>query len=146
MKIVCPRPSRSTLMRINTCVFIFLLVMSSFYPVFSQYDWEVKADPSDVWWHDWWNFRKPITIDHTQFDDDLTDFEFLIEIDDPDLTLKAQEEGYDIVFTDDLGTNLNHEIEFYQVGYLVAWVKIPLISASVDTVTVSYTHLTLPTN
>jgi hypothetical protein len=44
--------------------------------------------------------------------------------------------GYDIVFTDAVGTPLNHEVEDYDPGSgtLVAWVYVPALSTSVDTV------------
>ncbi len=44
--------------------------------------------------------------------------------------------GYDIVFTDAGGTPLNHEVERWDpaTGTLVAWVYVPALSTSVDTV------------
>ena len=58
----------------------------------------VKADPA--WWNNNWLYRKPITIDHTLVEEDLTDFPILISLEtDPDLTAHAQPDGDDLVFT-----------------------------------------------
>ena len=84
-----------------------------------------------------WLYRKEITINHTFVDDDLHNFPVLINTIDTDLRDKAQDDGDDILFMDDIGiaNQLNHEIEFYNniSGELVAWVNITTISSSVDT-------------
>ena len=66
-----------------------------------------------VWWNTNWNYRKEITIDHTNISSTLQIFRLLLQISDPDLKLKAQTDGDDIVLTDDNGIQLNHEIETY---------------------------------
>ena len=94
-----------------------------------------KADPS--WYDSSWQYRKKITIDHTKVVADLTDFPLLISLaSDSDLASSAQSSGDDILFTaSDEVTKLNHEIENFDgtTGELVAWVKIPSLSASADT-------------
>ncbi|MHA2056225.1 MAG: hypothetical protein ACW979_01215 [Candidatus Thorarchaeota archaeon] len=84
------------------------------------------------------NYRKDLTIDHTKVNSDLEDFPVLVDIYDSDLKTDAQPDGDDIKFM--LGSEtLNHEIELFDSNHnsthahLVAWVKVPLLSASTDT-------------
>jgi len=95
-------------------------------------------DPFD----DGWLYRKKITIDHDMVAGDLTNFPVLVSVVDPDLRDKAQSDGDDILFMDssDVGNRLFHEIELFDNsnGELVAWVKIPSLSAGVDTVLYLY--------
>jgi hypothetical protein len=91
------------------------------------------------WYDSNWEFRKAITIDSTQVDANLTNFPVLIDISDTDLALEAQPDGDDILFTGDNGTTkLDHEIESYAAGDLVAWVRVPSLSSSTDTVIYLY--------
>ncbi len=85
------------------------------------------------WWNHDWHYRKSITIDHTQVAEELIDFPLLVSLTDSDLGAQAQANGDDIVFTDYLGVQLDHELEYYSAGDLVAWVRIPLLPADVDT-------------
>jgi hypothetical protein len=82
-----------------------------------------------------WQFRKKIVINHTKISGNLTNFPIMIHTTDSDLSMKAQSTGGDICFTDDNGVQLNHEVESYNSssGTLVAWVKIPVLSKTVDT-------------
>jgi hypothetical protein len=80
-----------------------------------------------------WNYRKKITIDHTKVSADLSGFPVLVSLSDADLASKAQTDGDDILFTaSDGSTKLDHEIESYSGGTLVAWIKTD-VSSSVDT-------------
>jgi hypothetical protein len=83
-----------------------------------------------------WQYRKQITIDHTQVGDDLTDFTILVSTVDPDFT-KAQADGGDILFMSGPGaaTKWHHELETFNQtsGELVAWVNVPSLSSSEDT-------------
>jgi hypothetical protein len=67
-------------------------------------------------------------------------FPVLISLSDADLTTGAQDDGDDIVFTDNSGTKLDHEIERYDniTGTLLSWVKVPSISNISDTVLYIY--------
>ncbi len=87
------------------------------------------------WWNASWKYRKKLTIDHNQVDDDLTDFPILVSITDMGLANSAQDDGDDVVFTNITGTKLNHEIESFNgtSGTLIAWVNVTSLSASVDT-------------
>jgi len=81
--------------------------------------------------------RIKITIDSSNVTSDLNNFPYLIHIaSNAGLAANARADGYDLVFTsDDEVTKLNHEVEKYvaATGELVAWVKIPFLSSSVDT-------------
>jgi phenylpyruvate tautomerase PptA (4-oxalocrotonate tautomerase family) len=72
----------------------------------------------------------------------LTNFPVLIDVTDNDLKTKALSSGNDILFMDGVGSanQLDHEIESYtsSTGHLVAWVRIPTLSSTVDTVFYMY--------
>jgi hypothetical protein len=88
-----------------------------------------------------WGARKKITIHSSSVSGDLTDFPVMISTTDIDLKDKAQSDGDDIVFVaGDNETQLDHEIEYYDssTGELIAWVKLPSISSSIDTVFYMY--------
>jgi hypothetical protein len=96
-----------------------------------------------AWYNPAWSSRKPITIDRTKVGaGGVTNFPVLISrTTDTDLQSKAQADGDDILFTSADGTTkLSHEIEKYVsgTGELVAWVKVPSVSASADTVLYMY--------
>ncbi|MHA2343272.1 MAG: DUF2341 domain-containing protein, partial [Candidatus Hodarchaeales archaeon] len=96
-------------------------------------------------------FHKAITIDNTKVSgsSDLINFPILISIFDSDLHDHAQPDGDDIVFYS--GNKwLDHEIELYNQNYnithtqLVAWVRIPSLSSTVDTnITMYYGNSTM---
>jgi len=92
---------------------------------------------SEEGWYADWSYRKKITIDHTQVDANLTDFPVLISLaSDSGLASHAQSDGDDILFTSSNGTTkLDHGIETFDgsTGKLIAWVRIPSLSSSVNT-------------
>jgi len=92
------------------------------------------------WWDSSWLHRKTVTINHTKVAADLANFPVLVDIVDSDLSSKAQSSGNDIVFTDSSMNKLSHEIERYDnnTGHLVAWVKVPSLSSTSDTVLYMY--------
>ncbi|TFG27881.1 DUF2341 domain-containing protein, partial [Candidatus Thorarchaeota archaeon] len=85
------------------------------------------------------NYQKDITIDHLDVVSDLSNFPVLIDIVDADLKSHVFSNGDDIAFTID-GVHVEHEIELYNPSYsethahLIAWVKVPELSSSTDTV------------
>jgi hypothetical protein len=94
-------------------------------------------------WNDrGWGYRKSITIDRTKVVTDQTDFPVLITLtSDPGLSAHAQSSGNDILFTlSDETTKVPHKIESYisTTGALVAWVKVPSLSSSMNTVLYMY--------
>jgi hypothetical protein len=96
------------------------------------------------WYSSSWSDRKPITINASQVNGtgSHTDFPILINLtSDTGLSANAQADGDDILFTSSDGmTKLDHEIEVYTTGTgaLRAWVKIPSLSTSVNTVIYMY--------
>jgi hypothetical protein len=88
-----------------------------------------------------WLYRKRITIMANQVTADLTDFPVVLQTVDMDLARSARPNGFDIVFTEDDGvTILDFEIETYNgvTGELVAWVRIPFLSSTANTVLYMY--------
>ncbi|MHA2393739.1 MAG: DUF2341 domain-containing protein, partial [Promethearchaeota archaeon] len=88
-----------------------------------------------------YKYYKEITINHTKISGaaNLVDFQVLISIFDSDLHDKAHSDGEDIAFAINFDW-LDHEIELFNQNYnsthaqLVAWVRVPILSPSVDTV------------
>ncbi|MFX0151342.1 MAG: DUF2341 domain-containing protein, partial [Candidatus Hodarchaeota archaeon] len=88
-------------------------------------------------------YRKSITIDATKVSGSgsLSNFPLAIDLFDTDLHIssKVQADGDDIIFTDSNGNKLDHEIEKFNQNsnathaHLVAWVKIPSLSTTIDT-------------
>ena len=84
-----------------------------------------------------WLYYKTITVDNTLVPSTQTDYPMLVSIVDTDVGSSAQSSGNDIAFFETDGiTKLSHEIESYDsgTGTLVAWVKIPSLTSSVDKV------------
>ncbi|MCA1809946.1 MAG: DUF2341 domain-containing protein [Lentisphaerae bacterium] len=86
-----------------------------------------------------WEFRQPVTIAGGMIEGELTNFPVLIQITNANNHIfgQAQPNGNDIVFTaSDRTTKLSHEIQHYAdtgTNALIAWVKVPLLPAGVDT-------------
>ena len=84
-------------------------------------------------------YSKELTIDHTKVNADLENFPVLVDIFDADLKSHARSDGEDIRFVSDLET-LNYQIEVFDSNYngthahLIAWVQVPYLSATEDTV------------
>jgi hypothetical protein len=99
----------------------------------------VKAFNSN-WWNTSWPYRRSITINHQKVSSDQTNFPVVVDLTDSGLKGKAQTSGNDFVFTDANKVKLSHEIERYDsgTGHLVAWVKVPSLSSTVDTVIYMY--------
>ena len=88
-----------------------------------------------------YNYSMDISLDQASGADDLTDFPALVSITQTELITVSNgghvenPNAYDIIFTDTDGNKLDHEIEFYDglTGEFVAWVRIPVLSASSPT-------------
>ncbi|KKM66539.1 hypothetical protein LCGC14_1480180, partial [marine sediment metagenome] len=88
-------------------------------------------------------YKKTITIvaDNVKGTEDLINFPILVNVTDPDLAIEANGgyvqdgSGYDIVFADEQGYKLDHQIEKYvaTTGEYIAWVRIPALSHNSDT-------------
>jgi hypothetical protein len=94
---------------------------------------------------------RQLTIDNTKVSgtSDLTNFPLLVNLSgdwlktttaDPTNGRIQNSSGYDIIFKNSSGTQLDHEIEDYDGtnGTLVAWVRIPTLSYDTDTVIYMY--------
>jgi hypothetical protein len=92
---------------------------------------------SGTWYNSCWQYRKKLTLNAGLVQADVTDFPVLISFTgDSDLAAGARSDFDDVLFTSSDGvTILDHEIEDYNStnGDIVAWVKIPSLSSSVDT-------------
>lgn len=114
-------------------VLIILVFLISFLPA------DLHAQS---WYNTNWSYRKAITIDYTKVGaGPHTNFSVLISMTDANLQSGAQADADDILFTSSDGTTqLAHEIESYTSasGILVAWVKIPTLSSTANTVIYMY--------
>ncbi len=91
-----------------------------------------------------YNYERNITIDHNQVagNEDLFNFPVMINLTGQNYLRTVpngdifSSDGYDIVFTDESYNQLDHQIEYYNgtSGDLIAWVRLPILSASSNTV------------
>jgi hypothetical protein len=96
-------------------------------------------------------YRKDLTIDHTKVSSNLENFPVLVDIYDSDLRIHTQPDGNDIKFM--LGREtLDFEMEVFDQNYngthahLTAWVSVPTLSSSTDTVISMYYGSDSPSN
>jgi hypothetical protein len=106
---------------------------------------------------DFYSYQKPLTIDHTKVGascgSDLSDFPVMVKLtgtDFQEVENHARPDGYDIIFKAEDDTTcggaglapctLDHEIETYDTAndLLIAWVRVPNLSASTDTTIYMY--------
>ncbi len=88
-----------------------------------------------------WSRRIPLTVPAAQVSATLTDYPLLVSLTSADLSANTQADGSDIRFTAADGvTPLAHEIEQYDQpsGTLVAWVRVPTVSDTIDTTVYLY--------
>jgi hypothetical protein len=101
------------------------------------------------WYNTSWSNRKTVTINSADVSgsSSLTNFPMLFSVTDPNLAtvanggLVGNPDGSDILFTAADGvTKLNHEISLYSAtnGQFVAWVQIPTLSPTANTVIYIY--------
>jgi len=112
---------------------VFLLTILTPPPGTSAADWEVSG----------YQYRKTITISHTNVDADLHDFPLLVKFTaDADIGSHARSDGHDLRFTSSTGALLSYERESFTVsngsGSGIFWVKVPSISSSADTTIYAY--------
>lgn len=95
------------------------------------------------WYDKAWQYRKMITINSKMVSGTapLLGFPLLFESTDIHLSKHAQNSGDDFLFTSTDGrTKLSHEIQFWDSsnGRVVAYIKIPVLSATKDTIIYLY--------
>lgn len=109
-----------------------------------------ESAQAQTWYNTNWLYRKAITIDYTRVGTGPhTNFPVLISITDVNLQTKALSDGDDILFTSSDGTTkLDHQIENYTsgTGKLDAWVEVPSLSSSANTVIYMYYGYAAATN
>ncbi|MHA2307439.1 MAG: LamG-like jellyroll fold domain-containing protein, partial [Candidatus Hodarchaeales archaeon] len=94
--------------------------------------------PSNLPDINYFKYYKEITINHLKVSEELNNFPLLLSIYDIDLHTYVQADGDDIAFSNDTDW-LDHEIERFQRDFngtharLEAWIRIPLLSSTVDT-------------
>ena len=83
-----------------------------------SFNFIAEAGPPFDPFNEGWQYRKKITINHFLVAGDFSDFPVLIKFVDSDLSSKAQADGDDILFMDDVGTasKLYHEIEYWDIS------------------------------
>lgn len=107
-------------------------------PVFS---YVVTVNPSLTWYNSDWSYRKAITIDYTKVSNsNQSNFPVLVNLSsDAGLSSHALASGNDIMFTSSDGvTKIPYQRESYSGGTLAAWVKVPVVSATQNTVIYMY--------
>ena len=93
-----------------------------------------------------WTYRMNITIAAGKITENLTDFPLLVLVYNSGLKDYAQDDGDDILFTDNNGNKLNHEIELFNKTYnstdalLIAWVSVNLSSSSNNVIWMYYNN------
>ena len=101
-----------------------------------------KTQAQSSWYSADWKYRIKITVDHEQVGEDVTDFPMLVKITNNQKLFKnAKQDGHDLLFTSSDGiTKLDHEIEQYDADnqQLNAWVKVPKLLVTEDTVLYAY--------
>lgn len=123
--------------KIGSFQIVFILMVGFFMmPMLST----LPASGASVWYDSNWQYRRQIVIDHTKVSGTQTGFVLLVDLTDGGLVGKAQADGDDFVFTDADSAKINHEIELYDgnVGGLLAWVCVPSVSSTQDTIIYLY--------
>ncbi len=130
------------MIKLRTWIALGLIIILAPIVVFTLYN---PSEPEAQWWDEMWKHRKKITIDADQIPgtSNLTNYPVMIQItNDTDISDATQADGDDIVFTDINGAKLDHEIEKYAEdgsgADLTAWVRIPSLSPTIDTVIYMY--------
>ena len=107
------------------------------YPTVEEYWFQTEPVMNFDPFTEGWQYRKMVTIDHSQVIEPLSDFPVYIQTVDNDLKNHAQSDGDDILFMD--GTGVAHRLWFetetydQSTGTLVAWVKLPSLNVIDDT-------------
>jgi len=124
-------------MKIRKCQIHFFILLFTTCSLLFHPPLDYEANATADWYNDSWEYRKKITTSlDTVISSDLTDFPYLVSFTDSDFTKTTESDGTDIVFTASDGTTeLAYEIERFDqsTGEVIAWVKIPTVSASENT-------------
>lgn len=78
-----------------------------------------------------YTYRREVALDGSLIAGDATDFPVLVKA-TLDAAKVTSTSGYDIRFETAGGTQLDHQVESYSAGVLVAWVRLPSLTAATD--------------
>lgn len=78
-----------------------------------------------------YTYRREVVLTGSLIAGDASDFPVLVEA-TLDAAKVTSSSGYDIRFETTGGTHLDHQVEAYTSGALVAWVRLPTLTASTD--------------
>lgn len=102
---------------------------------------ETTAPVQQPWYDQAWPYRLEVTVNHSFVEENVRDFPVMVHLDADSPLFAHSTTGQDIMFTAADGvTKLAHEIESYDATahQLVAWVKVPQLSVTEDTVLYLY--------
>lgn len=91
--------------------------------------------PAQIGWCDAnYDYRKTITIASSQVSNtNQTDFPFMFNGTFTDIESVARSDGNDIIFCDENDNQLNHDLDEWESGHLLAWVNVPNVYENIDT-------------
>jgi hypothetical protein len=93
------------------------------------------------WYNSGWTFRKTVAVDHRRVFGNLTNFPVFLQFDaDPDMAGRMQSSCQDLLITLANGTKLDHQLLTCDAlkGSARAYVRVPSVTASADTVLLVY--------
>ena len=96
----------------------------------------IVAGTAANWYDTDWSARQPLDLSSTDVSAAQIDYPVLIKLTDSGNTIfsTAQSDGDDILFTNEDGDKIKHEIESYNAtNELLVWVKIPYLSSTSTT-------------
>lgn len=88
-----------------------------------------------------WGARRPLVIDADKVAGPLVDFPVFVQLTQPEVAAASRPDGADLVFTAADGTTrLDHHVESWDpaTGQLAAWVRVPSLGDTADTVVYLY--------
>ncbi len=104
-------------------------------------DFEDRTSGTSWYQAEPWSHRIPVAVQASQVDQDLLDFPVYVELTNSQLGTEAAADGADIRFTEDDGTTpIPHELESWDpgTGTIKAWIRMPVVSSSVNTTVYLY--------
>ncbi len=120
--------------------FMFIFIINCGQGMEGLFDSQEKTSVN--WYDQNWQYRMAITIDSGKVVSSHADFPVLVHFSTQDsLRDNARNDGFDILFTAGNGiSKLFHQREDYDFvnGELIAWVRVPVLSDSTDTVIYLY--------
>ena len=120
----------------NTVIQWTIIVSDGSHQISQSHTFKTSMKPT--WYDQAWPYRKTVTIASAYLEGSPANFPLLIDVTDADLAARAKADGSDILFTSVNGVKLDHQIVSYGAGHLVAYVRLPVLGSSEDTVVLMY--------